>query len=247
MSDFFDLEKEAEFILTKRDIRNVRARVGNALDVSGSTRTLYANGTMQRYLNRGLALATKLDDDGNLDTWVFDTDVRALASVSKADFDGYVRRSIMSLDGIWRGTAYQPALAAAHQHWFGAPQAEEQGGFFSRLFGGGSKPKPATRDTSPALLLFWTDGENDHESPGAVERFMESIKGDPMYLAFIGVGDQSFRFIRNMADVYPNVGFMHIPGNRIDTIPDDELYAELVSEEMAQWLRAADAEFKKGT
>lgn len=242
--DLFNLEKEVEFVLEKRNLRDVKARVGNALDVSGSTRPLYSRGIMQRYLNRGLALAIKMDDDGVLDTWAFDNGIAPLPPVTRNNFSNYVDQHIITRKDFWGSTQYAPPLREAYSHWFSPPVAKEPPGFFARMFGAKKTEPVVPKDIStPSLLLFWTDGENDpsERSSGMVDRILKEIKGKPLYISFVGVGDYSFTTIRRAADAYDNVGFLHVPQNRIETIPDDELYEALVTEEMAQWLRSATA------
>lgn len=63
-----DLQKEnVKQVLEKKNIRGVKARVGLVLDITGSMRALYKNGTVQKVVERILAVAHEFDDDGVLD------------------------------------------------------------------------------------------------------------------------------------------------------------------------------------
>ena len=94
------LKKTAGVILEKKKLTNVTARVGLILDISGSMRTLYKNGTVQKVVERILAVASKFDDDGALDVWVYDNEFSRLKSVTERDFGNYVNEYILSNDMI---------------------------------------------------------------------------------------------------------------------------------------------------
>lgn len=79
---------------------NVTARVGLVLDISGSMRKLYKNGTVQRVVERILAVASQFDDDGELDVWVYDNEFSRLKPVTEHDFEGYVDQYILNNDLI---------------------------------------------------------------------------------------------------------------------------------------------------
>ncbi|MET3208224.1 UNVERIFIED_CONTAM: hypothetical protein ABIC26_001160 [Paenibacillus sp. PvR008] len=98
MSGISLLKKNAQIVLTKKNLTNVTARVGLVLDISGSMRSLYKNGTVQKVLERIVAVASSLDDDGVLDVWVYDHRFSRLPSVTENDVDNYVERHILSND-----------------------------------------------------------------------------------------------------------------------------------------------------
>lgn len=56
------------------------------LDVTGSMRTLYKNGTVQEVVERILAVASKFDDNAALDVWVYDHEFSRLPTVTERDF-----------------------------------------------------------------------------------------------------------------------------------------------------------------
>jgi hypothetical protein len=65
---------------------------------------------------------------------------------------------------------------------------------------------------------------------------MRDAQKHPLYWQLVGVGDPAeFGFLREMADELPNVGFLHLPS--LD-ISDDDLYEQLLSEELCTWLKA---------
>lgn len=72
MSTISLLKKNVGVILEKKKLNNVVARVGLVLDISGSMRNLYRNGTVQKVVERILAVASQFDDDGQLDVFIND-------------------------------------------------------------------------------------------------------------------------------------------------------------------------------
>ena len=68
-----DLQKKRlKIVLEEKQLTTVTARVGLVLDITGSMRTLYKNGTVHKVVERILAVAAEFDDDGMLDIWVYD-------------------------------------------------------------------------------------------------------------------------------------------------------------------------------
>ena len=68
-----DLQKKSlKIVLEEKQLTTVTARVGLVLDITGLMRTLYKNGTVQKVVERILAVAAEFDDDGMLDIWVYD-------------------------------------------------------------------------------------------------------------------------------------------------------------------------------
>lgn len=67
-----DLQKKSvKIVLQKKQLTKVTARVGLVLDMTGSMRMLYKNGTVQNVVERVLAVADQFDDNGLLDVWVY--------------------------------------------------------------------------------------------------------------------------------------------------------------------------------
>jgi len=235
-----DLTKKAEIVLTKRGVASVKARIGFAIDVSGSMRDEFESGIMQDVTDRIFALAAKMDDNGEMDCWTFENRMTTLPTANMNNIGGYVQREIMrSNTPKWGGTSYAPPISAAMEKWYPAARAAtKSGGFFG--FGGKSNNDGVSASDAaklakePSVLMFLTDGDNDDES--ATERALREAQDKPVYFNFIGIGMQTtFRFIKRMGDEYPNVGFFHIPDVR--RMSDDSLYEGLVPDELAVWLK----------
>lgn len=96
-----DLQKKSvKIVLEKKQLTKVTARVGLVLDITGSIRPLYKNGTVQNVVERILAVADQFDDNGLLDVWVYDNEFSRLKPVSEKDFSGYVDREILNNDRL---------------------------------------------------------------------------------------------------------------------------------------------------
>ena len=244
----FDLQKRQEavkFVLEKRNIANAPTmRVGVALDVSGSARNIYSNGTMQATIDRLIPIAMRFDDNGELDVWSFDTGCAQLASVSKQDYEGFIQREIMSNSQIskWGGTYYAPPLEKMMQFYFGgskmADKTPKANGFLGGLFGK-KEASPATPATTPhsvslpAMALFITDGANSDRREA--EAVIRASQDKPIYWQLIGVGNPSeFGFLRQMADELPNAGFVHMSSL---SMSDEQLYDALLSQELADFVK----------
>lgn len=239
-----DLEKRAEkirIVLEKRQVRQVPPiRVSLALDISGSAQPLYRNGIIQDTVSRLVPLAMRFDDNGEMDMWSFTTDFDRLATVTAGDYADYVKREILDNRDVtkWGGTSYAPVMQDVLNHYFiGGSAAAKVSGFLGGFFGRKPKPAPAAAPAdadAPAMCLFVTDGANGDRADA--KRVLELARRHPIYWQMIGVGDPSeFRFIEEMADALPNVGFVNLQS--LD-ISDESLYDQLINEELCAWVKA---------
>lgn len=237
------LQKRAEMVgivLAKRGITKVPpVRVGMALDVSGSAQSFYSSRTgpsvMQETIDRLLGVALKFDDNGELDSWLFHHDVLPqLPTLTESDEGSYVDKVILKQHGLWGATKYAPVLQSVMDYYFSSKTVTEKVG---GLFGFGAKTVTKTIESGskdPAMLLFVTDGENSDQREAA-HVLREAAKSSPVYFQMIGVGPaSSFRFIKEMADDLPNVGFVNLSTL---TMSDNELYEQLVNPEFCEWIK----------
>jgi hypothetical protein len=228
MSDELDFSK-VDLVFTKQGITpDIKARCGLAIDISGSMTPLFvgARSVVQNVVERILALAVKLDDDGTMNMWAFNSRSHELPDVTSKGFGTYVSRHVKPL--VTGGTLYSPVLNAVLKSWF--PSV----GFFAGLLG----KKASPTSTSPALLVFVTDGDNDAHDEDLAEEIMKMASKYPLYIAFVGIGGASFSFIKRVAEAYPNVGFFAVPD--LATMSEEDLYNRLVTAELSTWLKNAN-------
>ncbi len=208
-------KKTVGMMLEKKQLSGVVARVGLVLDITGSMRKLYGNGTVQEVVERMLAVACRFDDNGALDVWVYDHEFSRLSPVTERDFDGYVESRILD----------NPAI-----HKFGRndePQVMED---VIRKY---VKEEP---ESTPVFVIFINDG-------GVVrptKRTLAEAAVHPIFWQFVGIGDSDFEVLSRLdtlpGRVVDNANFFHI--DDISAITDEQLYDKLLHE-FPSWLREA--------
>ncbi|WP_282142052.1 vWA domain-containing protein [Cytobacillus oceanisediminis] len=215
MSSISLLKKSAGLVLEKKNLTNVTARVGLVLDISGSMRKLYKNGTVQRVVERILAVASQFDDDSALDIWVYDNEFSRLKPVTEHDFEGYVDQYILNNDLIHKfGRNDEP------------PVMEDV------------IQKYASEDPSkdPAFIVFINDGGCKR----TIKKPVAASSDKPLFWQFVGIGDSNFEVLEKLDEMdgryIDNANFFHIKD--IETISDNELY-DLLLNEFPDWLKEA--------
>lgn len=218
-------------------------RVGLALDVSGSAQGLYTSGVMQETVNRLQAIALKFDDNGELDMWTFSDGFDRIQTATAKDYNDYVKHHILNNRSIslWGGTEYAPVLEDMINFWFpgtttNSAPAPKKSGFLGGLFGKKDEPQPVAATSVavlPAMGILVTDGANSDRARTA--QVLKAAANTDVYWQMVGVGNASyFKFIEEQADLLPNVGFVNLSTLNIS---DEDLYAQLIAEEFAGWVK----------
>lgn len=232
-----DEVRKVRFVLEKQGIHTVRSQVGIVMDASGSMEDLYSQGAVQAAVERVLPVALACDVDSQADVWGFsggNSGFAATAAVTAKNFRGYVEREMLGgqLSGIYGGgTSYAPVIRGNLEH-YGFLQKVD-GGWFRR---GREVLKEEGHDNLPVIIYFVTDGENDDHA--AALDLIETIeeKEAQIYYHLIGVGDQNFRFLKEAAKKFDNVGFLSV--RDLDAFADsDEAYEMLLPRELCLWLK----------
>lgn len=213
-----DLRKKiVGFTLVKKQLTDVKARVGIVLDITGSMRNLYSSGVVQEVVERILAVACQMDDNGSLDVWVYDTEFSRLPPVTERDLGSYVFTHIMNNDSI---------------HKFGrnneSPVMEDVIQKYTR----------EEKETTPVFVIFINDG-------GVVKptkKVIMAASSLPVFWQFVGIGDSDFEVLKQLdtmgGRLVDNANFIHL--DRIEEVSDEQLYDQLLNE-FPQWLKAAKA------
>lgn len=258
-----DLKKKVGIVLEKRKLFNLMVKVGAAFDVSGSTQGLFTNGTMQRALTRVFAIADKVDDNHTLDTWIFSTGTVEMPGIDPDNYETYAQDVIVDANVndddlqkainsvLWGGTRFSPFMSKIVDFYNPAPQVQEVSrvveptsmfGKVKALFGAKPKvetefvPVPKAADAEPELPAFvipFTDGENGDEL--ATEQLLQKTADKGIYWQFVGVGRESFPFLKLMASKYAHVGFIDIKD--LDQLSADQLYEALITDKFADWIK----------
>ncbi|MDR5808544.1 VWA domain-containing protein [Caballeronia sp. LZ019] len=237
-------------VLSKRRLpRPPIVRVAAALDISGSTQPLYDSGVIQETHDRMLGIAMKFDDNGEIDTWTFTEGFDRLPTATPENYGSYITEHVLGNNGIrkWGGTMYAPVMADIVNFFFAPPESpqakpKDKRGFFARLFSApGAAPSPLPAEpasTMPAWVLFVTDGQNTPRDRTDVETLLRDTRKFPIYWSLVGVGDpREFTFLRDLANDFPNAGFLHLES--LD-IPDQQIYEQLITEEFCDWVRGRE-------
>ncbi|SFA70864.1 MULTISPECIES: VWA domain-containing protein [unclassified Bacillus (in: firmicutes)] len=215
MSTISLMKKTAGVVLEKKKLTGVVARVGLVLDISGSMRTLYKNGTVQKVVERILAVASQFDDDGMLDVWVYDNEYSRLKSVSERDFQNYVNEYILNNELI---------------HKFGR---NDEPPVMEDVINKYTVEDPSK---DPAFIVFINDGGCKR----SIKKPVVSSSNKPLFWQFVGIGDSNFDVLENLDTMdgrfIDNANFFHIKD--IEKISDEELYNKLLHE-FPEWIKEA--------
>ena len=209
------MKKTAGVILEKKQLTNVVARVGLVLDISGSMRGLYKNGTVQKVVERILAVASQFDDDGTLDVWVYDNEFSRLKPVTEGDFLNYVDDYIMKNDLIHKfGRNDEPPVMEDVIQKYTVEQPSKE----------------------PAFIVFINDGGCKR----TIKKPVVASSTKPIFWQFVGIGDSNFEVLEKLDTMegrfIDNANFFHI--KEIEKTSDEELYNQLL-DEFPSWLKEA--------
>ncbi|MCU6798105.1 VWA domain-containing protein [Paenibacillus sp. WQ 127069] len=206
------LKKKVEISLAKNKIANEKARVAVVFDASGSMFDLYENGTVQRAFEKVLAIASSMDDDGQLDVWFFADSSMRTGSVTSTDYENYVERSYTL--GAAGGSNNEPVVMRDVIKKY-------------------SKEEPNNR--LPAYVIFFSDG-GIYETEAISKILIESSKLG-IFWQFVGLGQSYYGVLEELDDLpgrfIDNADFFAL--DDIDTVSDSELYDRLFNE-YPQWL-----------
>lgn len=203
----------AQVSLEKKGLLSERAEVVLVLDVSGSSRSLFRSGAYQELIDRFVAAALLFDDNGTLDTWLFDHRLHEAEAITMANREGWTDRQLQRKD-IWGMTEY-------------AKPIDKISDGLSR----GSR--------MPTYVAFITDGANHdkRDTTKAIQR----ASGLPAFFQFMAIGKEGdFPFLQRLDELtgreIDNAGFFAISDPK--GISDDEFYDKVMIEFPA-WLSAA--------
>lgn len=212
------LRKESinKICLKKKELTDLTARVAVVMDYSGSMDTLYRNGTVQSVLERLLPLALKFDDNGELETWIFESRFKRLKDININNYYDYIKNEDILRKYDMGGTNYAPVMRDVLNKY--------------------TKEDPS--DTIPTLVLFLTDGDNFDKKQ--TEEVIKKASKYPIFWQFVGLGNSRYSFLESLDEMegryIDNANFFAV--NNINKISDDELYSKLLNE-YPSWIKEA--------
>lgn len=231
----FNIEKAVEiarFTVEKHKLPSVRAQVMMDLDVSGSAQHLFESGQMQDAFQRVLPIGIIFDDNKEIDVFTFQSG-NAIHHVeenaTQLNFEKYVDKQILRNPDVplWGGTDYAPVLKANL----------EAAGFYKGGFFSGKKLQRYSKSGMPAIIYFFTDGEN-YDQRATTQLLQDCQDAETQaYFMFVGIGNANFSYIEALGDKFDNTGFVNI--RDLSKIKDDTIYDLLLPEELCTWLASS--------
>lgn len=235
--NLIDLSKKADIVLEKRQLHEHSARVALVLDISASMSQLYQRGTVQAVTEKALALASRFDDDGQMDVFLFGKQAHATGQLGIKNIQHAINRLIKK-HPLEMSTRYGLAIQTVREYYFPnvvLPEvtAPSGGGFLGKLFGKAPAPvsfTPPLAPQMPIFVIFITDGETTDQQLTIDE--VSKISQLPVFFKFIGVGSESFGFLQKLDDlknrVIDNADFVKF--DDLDRVHDEVLYERLLQE-----------------
>ncbi|RZS86894.1 TerF-like vWA domain-containing protein [Motilibacter rhizosphaerae] len=219
------LAKTANVSLQKRDLTGHTAKMALALDFSGSMRKLYQDGTVQRLAERVLALATRLDDDGAIDVFLFHSSAEYAGELTLDNYQNGVDRLV---EGRRMGTTNYAAVMRLIREHYKSPTVRR--GLFR---------KEAQAAEFPAYVMFITDGNPDSKTEATRQLVAASREG--IFWQFMGVGREKFEYLHRLDSEVPgrlidNANFF--AANDAGALSDEQLF-DLMLAEYPEWLPQA--------
>jgi len=214
-SNFISLKKKALDTISIFGLTNVHAKVCLVLDYSGSMRPLYREGIIQNTAERLLALASKFDDDGCIEVFIFHHEAYQIGSLCENNFFDYINSQIFSNKNYKFGrTEYSCAMDKVLNYYF------------------------PTKSKEPVFVIFITDGNNSDKNK--TTKLIKESSNLPIFWQFIGIGDEKFDYLHKLDDLkgrtIDNANFFEI--KNLEKISDDELYKKLLNE-FPSWISEA--------
>jgi len=199
--------------LDKHGLGGVRAEVVLVLDVSGSSRGLFRSGVYQQLVERFFAAALHFDDNGTIDTYLFDSKLREGEPVTLKNLETWAH-DVAARKDIWGLTKY-------------APPIEEISKGLRR------------GNSMPTYVAFITDGGN--QDGKQAEKAIRAASGLPAFFQFMAIGRESdFPFLSKLDELsgreIDNAGFFAVQDPK--ALSDKAFYAKVMVE-FPQWLPAA--------
>lgn len=227
-----DLSKKAKISLEKVGLQQHRAKVALCLDISGSMARLYSSGKIQHFAERILALATRFDDDGAIDIFLFGKNAHDAGELTIGNINIFMNQLLKDYP-LEPSTYYSKAITLIRKHYIGSSS---------------HRRKPAPQDF-PTYVMFVTDGDTfDREQ---TTKQILNASYEPIFWQFMAIDEtrkgifgrakqSPFKYLEELDTLagryIDNAGFFSV--NDPSAIPDNELY-DLLLQEYPSWVKEA--------
>jgi stress response protein SCP2 len=214
-------KREVHKVLLSKNAAGVRARVILVIDKTGSMTKQYSGKVVHRVVERMLAVATQIDDDGQLEPYMYARQFLRVPDISVGNVESWTEE-YLHLTGIRGGFDYD-AIGLSNDE---LPIMNE---ILNSVAPG-----------RPVLVLFFTDGGFRKKVP--ITQLMRTASSAPVFWQFVGIGKANYGVLEQLDELdgrlVDNAGFFAL--DDIDQVSDDDLYKRLLSE-FPDWLTAAKA------
>ncbi|MFE6866585.1 VWA domain-containing protein [Kitasatospora sp. NPDC057692] len=228
-------KRQVAVSLEKHGAAGLVARVVLVLDASGSMTALYARGAVADVVERMVAVAAQLDDDGAMQAWTFASNPARLPDLRVGELPGWLRHvKVGQLGGLFGRRTRRAALpdGEVDMKAVGVGNEEQKVIAEVRAF---VRAHPAA---VPTLVLFFSDGGVYRNAD--IERELREAVEEPVFWQFVGLGRADYGVLQRFDELpgrrVDNVGFFAV--DDIGTLPDQELYDRLLSQ-FPRWVTAA--------
>ena len=228
------LAKKANITLEKKGFVAHEAQVALIMDISGSMKPLFRDGTVQELIARTMALGIHFDDNGAIDIFAFGKESHNLGEMT-ADLFSTSADWIVKQTGFEGNTLYSKPMMEVARH-YGFCQKRTVGGFFG--FGGEEKEVWVENEQFeyPIYAFFVTDGDNNDRAE--TRRIIFEISKYPVFFQFIGIGKNSFSFLEELDNIegreLDNANFFAVPDPK--SMSPENMFDKMM-EEYPQWVK----------
>ena len=221
------LLRKAGVELEKHGLAGHAAKLALCLDISGSMHKLYDQGAMTELVRRVLGLALLVDDDAEINVFLFGAKAHHFGVVNADTCQTFVA-DMLARHNLEAGTNYANVMAMVRQHY--------QGGL----------------GQIPVYVMFVTDGDTSDRKES--ERQIIAASQEGIFWQFMAIGEDSrkgffakilgpqFEFLTHLDSLrnrfVDNANFFLVQNPA--ALAEEELY-RLMMVEYPTWLRAARA------
>ncbi len=225
--DLAALMQESGLALGQQGLSEHSAKMAICLDISGSMHKLYDKGAMAELVQRVLALDLLLDEDGEVEIFLFGADAYHFGAVNATNYQTFVA-DMLARHRLESGTHYGKAMNLVRQHY-----------------------KDSVTEL-PVYVLFVTDGDTSDRKES--ERQIVEASREGIFWQFMAIGEDSragffakmlgpkFEFLSHLDTMrnrlVDNAHFFLVPDPAALTV--EELYRQMLAE-YPLWLKAAKA------
>lgn len=236
--------EQVKIVLEKNNF-DKKGHVILALDISGSMHGMFSDGTVQEIVERILAIGINMDDNREIDVFLFGGSSIEAKSATINNIKGYTQKEITSKYNLQNTTEFALVIKdIAKKYGHLESSVEQQVKGIRRFFKNKIKsflketPNNVSFDKTPVIVFFITDGDNFDHSRSEV--LIKKLSNKPIFWQFVGIGNSHFSFLEKLDKMegrtVDNANFFD--AGDIKLINDSVLYDRILNE-LPLWYKEA--------